>query len=228
MKIDLHIHTEFSDGDSVRRIIHYAKMKGLDAIAITDHNTFRGYFKAREDSKGLIIIPGIELCTNIGHVILLGSLSGIKEIRKINLDYLTIWDIANDNNLIMIIPHPVTLLTTKKGRFFIEGVISGKIPKPHAIEVYNSNYVPFSLLSKISRKIAQCIEVPEVAGSDAHKARNVGLCYTKIAGNYTSIDEIINALMKNEIEIYGRPAPLSERLKTLIHFLAFTLIKTFQ
>ena len=41
--VDLHLHTTASDGVmSPSEIVRYAKAKGLQAIAITDHDTIEG------------------------------------------------------------------------------------------------------------------------------------------------------------------------------------------
>ena len=41
--IDLHLHTTASDGiRSPSEVVRYAKAKGLQAIAITDHDTIEG------------------------------------------------------------------------------------------------------------------------------------------------------------------------------------------
>src|SRR5487761_2747194 len=46
--IDLHSHSTFSDGsESPRRIVELAKAAGLDAIALTDHDTLEGLGEAR-------------------------------------------------------------------------------------------------------------------------------------------------------------------------------------
>ena len=43
MRADLHLHSNASDGsDSPERIVDIAAAKGLDAIAITDHDTLAG------------------------------------------------------------------------------------------------------------------------------------------------------------------------------------------
>ncbi len=71
MKIytDFHIHTALSpcgDNDMTpNNIINMAKIKGLDAIAITDHNSCENVSACMEVGKenDLIVIPGMELQT---------------------------------------------------------------------------------------------------------------------------------------------------------------------
>jgi len=65
-KIDLHIHTNFSDGDfSPEQIVDIAVKRGLKAIAITDHDTADGISRAINHADGRIeVIPGIEITCN--------------------------------------------------------------------------------------------------------------------------------------------------------------------
>jgi predicted metal-dependent phosphoesterase TrpH len=63
-KADLHTHTNASDGDcSAEFLLERAKKKGLRTLAITDHDTVRGYLKAAElaDDIGIDLIPGVEI-----------------------------------------------------------------------------------------------------------------------------------------------------------------------
>ena len=61
MKIDLHLHTTYSDGGlTPKQVIKAAKEKGLCAIAITDHDECKGCIEAAEE-KDIIVICGIEL-----------------------------------------------------------------------------------------------------------------------------------------------------------------------
>ena len=67
-KLDLHVHTpashDFHDKKvTPEQIIEHAQKVGLDAIAITDHNTvdFIDSAKKVADQKGFIIFPGIEI-----------------------------------------------------------------------------------------------------------------------------------------------------------------------
>lgn len=63
-KIDLHIHTNVSDGEfSPKQIVDKAIDSGLKAIAITDHDSVLGIKEAVEyaEDKDLEVIPGIEI-----------------------------------------------------------------------------------------------------------------------------------------------------------------------
>jgi predicted metal-dependent phosphoesterase TrpH len=62
--VDLHLHTTASDGVmSPSQIVGYAKYKGLQAIAITDHDTIEGLEQGLSEGKkiGFEVIPGIEI-----------------------------------------------------------------------------------------------------------------------------------------------------------------------
>ena len=66
--IDLHSHTNESDGTySPAELVSAASALGLDALAITDHDTLAGFDLARPlaDDAGLRLICGIELSTKV-------------------------------------------------------------------------------------------------------------------------------------------------------------------
>ena len=75
-KADLHLHTTASDGMmSPAMLLNYVSVHTrLDLIAITDHNTLEGYYRAREfhDRRendhlhGIELIPGIEVSSRPG------------------------------------------------------------------------------------------------------------------------------------------------------------------
>ena len=67
IKIDLHIHSNKSDGAlSPFQIIDTAKKHGVEVLSITDHDTVGAYSAELFDyakNNGLTIIPGIEIST---------------------------------------------------------------------------------------------------------------------------------------------------------------------
>ncbi|HEV2080367.1 MAG TPA: PHP domain-containing protein [Allosphingosinicella sp.] len=66
MKLDLHTHSYVSDGHlSPAAVVRAAAAGGLDAIALTDHDTAAGVLEAEEEARhrGVKLIPGIEIST---------------------------------------------------------------------------------------------------------------------------------------------------------------------
>ncbi|MDO5344595.1 MAG: PHP domain-containing protein [Lachnospiraceae bacterium] len=65
-RIDLHVHSTCSDGTfSPASLAEYAARKGLQAFALTDHDTLEGIPEAAKaaDACGIELIPGIEFST---------------------------------------------------------------------------------------------------------------------------------------------------------------------
>jgi len=71
MRIDLHTHSNISDGtDTPAGLVDRARAVGLDVLALTDHDTFAGLDEAtaRGEQVGVQVIRGIELsCGRAGH-----------------------------------------------------------------------------------------------------------------------------------------------------------------
>jgi predicted metal-dependent phosphoesterase TrpH len=66
MHIDLHVHTEESDGAlSVAEVLKLASERGLEALSLTDHETTHGVELAQsyKDKFHLKVVPGVELVT---------------------------------------------------------------------------------------------------------------------------------------------------------------------
>jgi 3',5'-nucleoside bisphosphate phosphatase len=70
VRADLHSHSTASDGtDAPAEVMRRARAAGLDAIALTDHDTVAGHDAARAAlPPGLTLVPGMELsCRLDGH-----------------------------------------------------------------------------------------------------------------------------------------------------------------
>jgi predicted metal-dependent phosphoesterase TrpH len=69
--IDLHIHSTYSDGIlSPSAIVDLAKKVGVQALALTDHDTVAGVAEARAHGKktGVEVIPGIEISSWLDNI----------------------------------------------------------------------------------------------------------------------------------------------------------------
>lgn len=97
-KIDLHVHTPISScyidymrpeaniKTSLEEIVDAAIAAGLDAIAVTDHNSAEGVERIREigRSNGFCIFPGVEISARGGHVLAIFDLdTRVEELRHL-------------------------------------------------------------------------------------------------------------------------------------------------
>jgi 3',5'-nucleoside bisphosphate phosphatase len=66
VRIDLHTHSNFSDGtDTPTELVARAAAAGLDVVALTDHDTTAGWAEALAAAPSTLrVLPGAELSTN--------------------------------------------------------------------------------------------------------------------------------------------------------------------
>lgn len=180
LTLDLHVHTDHShDGrDSIEKIIESAIAKKLDGIAICDHNTMEGSDAAREyvadNHLPLTIIPGIEVSTSKGHLLLLGVEEGIEEGLSPEETIRIARQKENERNgtVVIIAPHPFHPFRHSIGNFCTH-------PEIDAIEVFNSRYFS-GAANRIALRKAASNNITTVAGSDAHSADCVGLATLEV------------------------------------------------
>jgi len=68
-RIDLHAHSVASDGtDTPAEVVYAARAAGLDVLALTDHDTTRGWVAAEEAARhtGLGLVRGLEMSCQRG------------------------------------------------------------------------------------------------------------------------------------------------------------------
>jgi predicted metal-dependent phosphoesterase TrpH len=194
LTLDLHVHTNYShDGhDSVEKIIASAIAQKLDGIAICDHDTMDGSFAAREyvadNHLDLIIIPGMEVTTSKGHLLVLG----IEEKIDRGLSPAETIKIAREMNdtVVIIVPHPFHPFRHSIGN--VQSCID-------AIEIYNSRFFT-GLGNKIARITAARNNITAVAGSDAHSADCVGLA-TVIVESEPDPKAILRAIKQGKVRL---------------------------
>ena len=131
---DLHVHSNFSkDGESsVEEILRQAEAVGLDAIAMTDHDCVDGAKKALTIKTSVLVIPGIEVSTLQGHLLVLG----VTEIIPAGLDVRETVRIARRLGALVILPHPYHMW-----RHGVARRIRVAMTIVDAVEAFNSRYI---------------------------------------------------------------------------------------
>lgn len=196
---DLHVHSNFSkDGESsVEEILKRAEEAGLDAIAITDHDSVDGAKKALTCTTTVLVIPGIEVSTKQGHLLVLG----VTEIIPAGLDVIVTVEIARRMGALAILPHPYHVWRHGVARRKKSGMAA-----VDAVEVFNSRYIVGSANTKAAR-IANRLGKPCVGGSDAHNARFVGFGRTYVDAE-KNVPAILDAIRAGRVSCGGKKTPL--------------------
>ncbi len=194
MKFDIHIHSKYSNDGvlEINEIIKIAKKVGLDGIAITDHNSMEAYRKI--ESKDIEIINGVEISSASGHIIALN----INEIIPKGLSVDETIERIHEQGGIAIAVHPY--------RFWSglgEKNIVGK--KFDVIEVLNGRCK--KLNNKKAMDLAQRLNKPFSAGSDAHFAGEIGRAYIISDG------DPIEKILKKDVRVDGSSRDFSGTIK---------------
>jgi predicted metal-dependent phosphoesterase TrpH len=208
LKLDLHIHSQYSeDGEGTpKEIIKVLQKKGLNGMAITDHNSIKGSLTAlKESSRDFIVIPGVEISTNDGHLLALN----IKEEIPRNLSVEETVEKIIDIGGTPIVPHLLRSMSGIKEEKL--KIIKDKIP---AIEVLNACSVPQSNL-KVA-KIAKKYDLGGTGGSDSHIPNYVGFAYTVFDTTDLSIDNLLDEINKKKTWAGGTTLPINYRKDRMV------------
>jgi len=193
------VHTSHSiDGScSVEEVVAAAKAKGLDGVAITDHNSIAGHPEVEKFSKGgFLVIPGVEVTSADGHIVGLG----VSKLIPRDLSANETVERIREQGGIAIAAHPFAL-----GRR--PGLV--RKAKFDAIEVLNSR--AFLLSNPLARRFAEQNKIPMVAGSDAHHRDEIGLAYTTVDCE-PKIESILEHIKTGRSSASGRAVPFPNLL----------------
>ncbi|MEM7309598.1 MAG: PHP domain-containing protein [Planctomycetota bacterium] len=184
---DLHMHTEWSDGEPLDDVLECAVEARLDVIAITDHDEIDGALEARrrvhERRLRIAVVPGIEVSSRDGHI------GGLFVTRKIPAGLSAEETVQRIHAAggIAVAHHPFAprmierLLRVKLGcADLITKLPFDAIECTNAVPGHGTKYN----LEAIEFLKKNHVRVAVTGSSDAHRAAFVGKGRTYFAGNY--------------------------------------------
>jgi predicted metal-dependent phosphoesterase TrpH len=176
-------------------ILRKAVKKGLDGIAICDHDTLTGSSYARkrvlELNLPLLVLPAVEVSTNRGHLVVLG----VRENIPSGLDPHETIKIAKQIGGVVIAAHPFKLRSI--------GNVDGL--DVDAIETFNSRCIFGE--NKKARNMAIKLKKPQVGGSDSHMLATIGSGYTEIDSGPEE-GSVLDAIRNGKTRPGGKAAPI--------------------
>ncbi len=173
MKIDLHNHTLCSKDscNDYDRIIQAVQRAGLDGIAVTDHDEFRGALEMQERAP-FLVIPGEEIKTSEGEIIGLF----LQERIEPHLDPMTTIDRIHEQGGLAYVPHPFDEI---RGSRLTREALERVRPHIDILEVFNArNALP--RYNSRALAYANTHGLLAGAGSDAHTYGEYGHAYVDV------------------------------------------------
>jgi len=195
---DLHVHTTYSKDSLItpKELVYYSKKRGLNAVAITDHNTVEGTFKIAKETKDFLIIPGMEVSSRDGHIVALN----VSELIPRGLTAAETVDCIHRAGGVAIACHAYAMFKGSLGK----NVSAAKFD---AIEIVNARAVPFGRCKRKAEETAHSLGLSRVGGTDAHYGRQVGYGYTVIEAEL-NVKDICRAIVAGRCDGFGQPVPV--------------------
>ncbi len=195
MKIDLHVcttHSKHPDENPAtpQEAIKIAQKRGLDGIAIADHDTLKGAEEAKRHApKDFIILQGNEISATEGHIVIFGVEEEIQKHAPIS----EVLDITREHDGTVILPHPnIGSMETS----ICEPLITTHRDQIAACHLLSTKHLIFY---KTFKKVIKAHNFTPIGCSYAHNRNEIGTAYTEF-NNIATEDDILDALKKREVK----------------------------
>ena len=210
--VDLHMHTDHSPdcATPVETLLATARDRGLDAIAITDHNEVSGALAAREmaDDFGVKVIVAEEVKTAEQ-----GEVIGLFLEEKIPRGMTMAETIAaiRDQGGLVYVPHPFDRLHSVPDYEHLLEIVEDI----DVLEVFNPR-VALTAFNEEAERFAAKYRIVPGAGSDSHVAQGLGSVMIRVH-DFDGPQEFLEAM---------RNADIVRKHKNLIYVQALKLLQT--
>jgi predicted metal-dependent phosphoesterase TrpH len=192
----MHTHSEASP-DSRTPIAEQARAvraARLDVVCATDHNTIEGALRLREMADGFRVIIGEEISSRDGEII------GLFLDRAIARDQSGEETIAriHEQGGLAVIPHPFSI----NRRYHMRRPALDRLRSQiDAIEIFNAREAIF-LNNRSAAAYAKEHEIVGTAGSDAHRAAEIGRAFVEMpdfAGRGDFLDSLRHGVVQGRL-----------------------------
>jgi len=206
IRLDLHVHSHHSPDSSlsVETIVTALAARGLNGFALTDHNLTAGHVELAEwraKAPNFILVPGVEVSTLEGHLLLYG----VRESPPTGRPVAETIDWARDHGSVPVLAHPFRF-SHGVGRTIAEGAA---VP---AIETVNGHNSPRA--NRRAAVVATARNLATTGGSDVHQLSDLGRAYTEFPEGTSSVDGVLEALRSGRTLAGGQCLDFAARFRT--------------
>ena len=190
MKVDLHLHDNKHSTDShisIEEIVREAKRKGLDGIALTNHENPDVVKEIDElvEKYDFVIFPGVEYLTKDGDIVAFG----IDKLPEEQMSAQEFIEYVDKFGGTCTAAHPYR--TNNRGLedklYTVKGLT--------AIEGYNGSTSDYH--NGLAVKAGNELGIQVIGSSDAHVVEKVGVYATLLPYKVKNVKELIEALKTN-------------------------------
>lgn len=202
--IDMHLHTTRGASDSgldPDDLAEEARRRGLTAVHVSEHDRLwerHTLEQFREANPDLLVANGMEVSTDLGHILALGLKEYVGGIRRAE----ALRRVADEQGAFLVVAHPfrhyfdpVYFRRQGKEPFTLTPEQAAKLPVfqlVDAIEVLNgANTVRENVFAL---RVAQVLGKPGTGGSDAHSTQGIGTYCAVLEKNCASQEELLEEL----------------------------------
>jgi predicted metal-dependent phosphoesterase TrpH len=192
-------------------VLEAAAAAGLDAVAVTDHDTIADSLRAsdRAPEYGLLAVPGVEVSTADGHLLALGVTEALEPGRSLARTAREV----RERGGVAVVPHPFQ--RARHGARADAILAAGRAVD--AVEGYNAHTV-VGVRNRQATRFAARHDYPVTGGSDAHQPSLVGRAYTELhvaspPDEPLAVSDVLDAIRTGRTAVRGRRTPVGHLVR---------------
>lgn len=192
-KIDLHVHSVFSGDSTIQpeEIVSHAVAAGLDAVCITEHESYSLSEPFQEVSRKthFPVFLAVEYRALEGHLLIFGVKVGAADLfPRLTMQKAVDWVHSRGGVAVPAHPYEISMTGSSLGDEVLK--LRGLI----ALETVNGSLSEEANL-KAGVAAAQ-LGIRGIGGSDAHGIQALGKAYTAFPEPIRTMDELVSALRR--------------------------------
>ncbi len=192
VRAEFHLHTNYSFDSLIKieDLLSACERKGIERVAITDHNEIAGALRGKELDPNRVIV-GEEILTTDGEI--LGYF--MSELVPQGLSPMQTIEALKKQGAFISVAHP---FDSMRGHTWRAGVLEEILPHIDALEVFNARCGSVECNAK-ALKCAEEHNLLKMVGSDAHSLSELGMATLKLPA-FNDAEGLRLALKESEFE----------------------------